>query len=251
MVIGEVAPGYYGRAYMRFDMSPLVLEDVAYTDILSACINFKKTDSAYDELATLQAYFVKESWNESSVTWNDMKDYYALEMIGCVNVGYNQYYPAFAYSIDPGIYITKAVMAWLQGLPNNGILLKEKDDKYESCFYTANYSDITKRPYLTVTYSDISATNIAQGIENNASYYIKNKKTGKYLTALTNTTGTQITQQDFRDDYDTTQQWKFIQTSGAVYKISLGTTNLNLKNSAGALGNNILLGTTAATTAQT
>ncbi len=250
MVIGEVVAGYYGRTYMRFDMSTLVLEDIAYTDILSASLHLTESEYIEDGARNvIQAYFVKESWSEASVTWNTRPDYYGLEMLGCCNAGYD-----FGVVDDKSVdhlYVTKAVMAWLQGMDNNGILLKEKDDKYESCFYTANHSDVSKRPYLTVTYSDVSDNNTAQGINNNASYYVKNKKTGKYLTALTNTTGTQITQQEFRDDYATTQQWKFTQTSGAVYRISLGTTNRNLKNSAGTLGSNILLGTVAATTAQT
>ncbi len=250
MTIGEVSSQSYGRAFMRFDMSPLVLEDIAYTDILSASLHL--TERTFIENGVrnvIQAYLVKDAWSESTVTWNNMPDYYGLEMLGCCNVGYN-FGTISDKSVDH-LYITKAVMAWLQGMDNNGILLKEKDDKYESCFYTANYSDTDKRPYLTVTYSDVSAYNIAQGIQNNNRYYVRNKKTGKYLTAQTNTTGTQITQQDFRDDYASTQQWKFTQTSGAVYRISLGTTNRNLKNSAGTLGSNILLGTTAATTAQT
>lgn len=253
MIIGEASSGNYGRAYMKFDLSFLIEEGIVYADVFSACLHLKKNEMIdRGRRGTIQACFVKGGWNESTVAWGEnMPDYYESEIIGCTNTSYYQAYGDTGYFYKSEIYITKAVMAWLQGLPNNGILLKEKDDKYESSFYTANHSDVSKRPYLTVTYSDVSVNNIAQGIKSNTRYYVKNKKTGKYLTSLTNTTGTQITQQDFRDDNTSTQQWKFSQTSGAIYRISLGITNRNLKNSAGTLGSDILLGTGAATTAQT
>ncbi len=251
MLIGGNDTYGYGRAYIKFDISYLDSQGIAYTDIISASLNFTENQEIEGEagLATIQAYLVKEPWDETSITWNNCAEYYYGEMIGCTNAGYNQ---AYYMAENPcKIYITKAVMAWLQGMDNFGIMLKEKEDEYYNRFYSSEYTAPNDSLYVTINYSDESADNIGQGIENNKSYYIVNKKTGKYLTALTNTTGTQITQQEFRDDYATTQQWKFTQTSGAVYRISLGTTNRNLKNSAGTLGSNILLGTVAATTAQT
>ncbi len=146
-------------------------------------------------------------------------------------------------------------MAWLQGMNNYGIMLKEREDKYEMSFYTANCSDVEDRLYITINYtglSEQSAYNYGQGIVNESSYYIVNRKTGQYLTATSATTGTSITQQDFRDDYAQTQQWKFTETTSiASYKISLGNTGLCLKNTAGAFGSVIKLGDDLTISAQT
>ncbi len=252
MIIGTTTAYGVGRVYMKFDVSSLDSVGIAYTDILSACLYFtESTTIPNGTKSVIQAYLVSGEWEPSTVTWDNRPDYYGLEMMGCANVGYGK--GAEPPLVNNELYITKAVMAWMQGLDNNGILLKEKDDEYDNRFFTSDWALANKRPYVTVTYSESSAYTVGQGIVNNASYFIVNKRTGKFLTAHNSATGTQITQQEFRDDCLSTQQWKFTQTSTTTndYKITLGTTWRCLKNSAAASGSNVLLGTTAVTSAQT
>ena len=253
MIIGGSDTYGYCRTYVKFELSALYAENVAYTDILSASLNFTEatTIEGDNRAATIQAYLVKESWNVSTVTWNNRPDYYN-EMIGCTNAGFNQSYENI--TINPSkIYITKAVIAWLQGMSNYGIMLKEKDDKYNNSFYTTEYSDPEKRLYVTVNYTDYAdetAYTVGQGIVNESLYYIVNRETGKYLTAASGTTGTNITQQEFRTDYASTQQWQFTLDSTASYRISLGNTGLCIKNESNVLGGNLLLGNTGSTANQ-
>ncbi len=251
MLIGGNDTYGYGRAYIKFDISYLDSQGIAYTDIISASLNFTENQEIEGEagLATIQAYLVKEPWDETSITWNNRAEYYNGEMIGCTNARYDQSY--YMAENPCKIYITKAVMAWLQGMDNFGIMLKEKEDEYYNRFYSSEYTAPNDSLYVTINYSDESAYTLGQGIVNESSYYIVNRKTGKYLTAVSATTGTGITQQEFRDDYAQTQQWKFTETSSnASYKISLGNTGLCLKNTSGAFGSSIQLGDDLASSAQ-
>ena len=254
MIIGNTSAYEIGRVYMKFDLSSLDSMGIAYTDILSACLYFtESTTIPAGTKSVIQAYLVSGEWEPSTVTWKTKPDYYGYEMIGCSNVGSVDEF--FAQQTTNQLYITKAVMAWMQGLDNNGILLKEKDDEFDSRFYTTDWPITSQKPYVTVTYcgySDESAYTIGQGIVNNTKYYIVNKETGKYLTATSTATGTAITQEDFSNMQETTQQWKFTEISSAAsYKITLADTNKCLKNSSTALNNPVVLGTTATTTAQT
>ncbi len=241
MVIGEVLPQIYGRAYMKFDLSFLIAEEISYYDVLSACLYFTEVENQEIDRGApnvIEAYLVDEQWSESTITWENKPDYYGYEMIGCANVGTCD--EAHAQQFTNRLLITKAVMAWLQGLPNNGILLKEKEDQYESCFYTSE--DRANRPYVTVTYS-FSNPSFGQGIVNNQSYYIVNKETGNYLTSLTGTTNSPITQEAFSTNHGTTQQWKFTKNSANTgYNISLANTSLRVRSTNSGDGANLVLG---------
>lgn len=250
MMIGEEETLGYGRAYLKTDISPLISANIEYTDILSACLYLTESVPVPNGTkSVIQAYLVVNEWEKETITWNNCPDYYGLEMLGCANVGYAKY-PA-EVRISNQIYITKAIMAWLQGMYNDGILLKEKDDRYENYFYTSNASNASNKPYITVTYSDNSAEGFGQGVENNTKYYIVNKETGNYLTATSSATGTNITQQEFRDDYVQTQQWKFEKVgSGTGYTITLADTGFGMRLPLSGAGDNIILGSTAITSNQ-
>ena len=244
VMIGEDDTLGYGRLYMKFDLSPLEEQGVAYKDVLSACLHF--TENMPIETgreSVIQAYLVVNEWDESTITWNNCPDYYGFEMLGCANVGFGEY--ALELRVKNELYITKAVMAWLQGMYNDGIMLKEKDDKFNNWFFSSNWPFATEKPYVTVTYSDVGADAWGQGIVNNSSYYIINKETGKYLTALSSATGSNITQQEFRDDYASTQQWKFTKAStSAGYNITLANTGKCIKGEYANGIYNVALGTT-------
>ena len=245
-MIGEDDTLGYGRLYMKIDLSPLLLLGVAYTDILSASLHFaERTEIAAGNRNVLQAYLVSGEWEENSITWATKPDYYGFEMIGCANVCFDDYSDEV---LTQRIYITKAVMAWLQGLDNNGIMLKEKDDEGTNRFVTTESIDVEKWPYVTVTYSDEEADQWGQGIVNNGSYYIMNKETGRFLTAASTVVGTSVTNQEFRDDYAETQRWKFTMVgTSAGYIVELDNSNVSvcLKLPSSGQGNNIVLGATS------
>lgn len=237
MIIGEASSQNYGRTYMKFDLSFLIAEAITYHDILSACLYFTEVESEIIERAApsvIQAYLVDGQWNENTINWENKPDYYGYEMIGCADVGTYVYddYGISQPIITNELYITKAIMAWLQGLPNNGIVLKEKEDQYENHFYTSE--DLVNSPYITVTYSTTSVT-WGRGISNGSTYYIANKATGEYLTATTDVTGINLTCEQFCEDEDPEtrpmQQWTFTMNSaGTGYTISLGNTGLCIRS---------------------
>ncbi len=95
MFIGGSDEAYgYGRVYIKTDVSALDNTGIAYSDIISASLNFTERQEIEDEnrAATIEAYLVKESWDETEITWNDRAEYYNGELIGCTNAGFNQSY---------------------------------------------------------------------------------------------------------------------------------------------------------------
>ena len=231
MIIGKTDSYGVGRSYMKFNLSSLEANGIEYSDILSACLNFEEAFELEQSCPpVIQAYLVKGSWNETGINWNNKPDYYNDELIGCVNVSVDD--PLESVLGHPRkMYITKAVMAWLQGMENNGIMLKEKDDEFDSCFYTTDSSIANKRPYVTITYSDDPTLAFGVGIENNTKYYIVNKETGQYLTATSDSTGTSITQQNFSVNHASNQQWMFTRNSSNTgFAISLGDTGLCIRS---------------------
>ena len=71
------------RTYLKFDLSPL--NNIQYDNILSACYQTEElTQSSGNSVA--EVYFVKSSWSESSITWNNKPDYYGNEKVCTYNI---------------------------------------------------------------------------------------------------------------------------------------------------------------------
>ena len=75
----------FARTYVKFDLSSL--SNVRYDNITSACYRFTEGEMS-STTAVMEAYFVKSSWSESSITWNNKPDYYGDEVISKTNINY-------------------------------------------------------------------------------------------------------------------------------------------------------------------
>ena len=202
------------RAYIRFDINTL-LAGVPFNRILSANYRIREL-TGYNTSFQAEAYMVTDSWTESGITWNN-KPAYNSEKLTTVNVewqgdasGYNPGYYNF--------YITAAVMAWKQGIPNNGIMLKSRTENTVKCraFASSEYSAYL--PQFSVTYSTEVASMDNIGISDGTTYYLKNKNCGLYLTVLGTTSGTIPQQKAFTGN--TNQQWLVsLSEDGEYYRL--------------------------------
>ena len=172
----------FARTFVKFDLSSL--SNVRYDNITSACYRFTE-GSGNNATAVMEAYFVKSSWSESTITWNNKPDYYGDEVISKINI--NKTVNGMNYDL----YITSAVQGWLQGLANYGIMFKEKDDGQWQILYSDDSS--VNKPCLVVTYLDESEPTQTPGVTN-TTYYLINKDSAKYLTAAGTTIGSNITE---------------------------------------------------------
>lgn len=175
------------HTYVRFNLS--ALSNIRYDNITSACYRFSE-GSSEAVTAVMEAYFVENSWSESSITWYNKPDYYGEEVLAKANINYE----VNGSSYD--LYITKAVQGWLQGLDNYGLLLKEKGDYQWQSFFSEEFSSTSFAPSLVVTYVDEDEPTQAPGVESGATYYLLNKKSGKYLAAAGTTSGSSVTEND-------------------------------------------------------
>lgn len=234
LYFGEHETHGYARTYMKFDLS--ALSNLSYKNVLSAYLCIRQSNSAYEPFAVLEAHLSKGLWNESSITWNNRPDY-DEEVAGRATLenltGNMGFIPETRMS---EFYITEAVMAWLQGLGNNGLLIKEIEDKYINAFHSSECSTDNYRPYLTITYSTGSAPS-GQGIYSGSrSYYIVNRATGTCLTAVSASIGADIQQAWGSANTDALQKWQFTQTEDGRYLIELAGNSLSLSNATSAMG---------------
>lgn len=126
--------------------------------------------------------------------------------------------------------LTSLVQGWLQGLPNNGIVLLTQDEARSPSrgrrFTSSTFSASNNGPIFTVTYASDTSSSDNIGIENNATYYIKCKGSVTenststvplYLTAPTTTSG-YVKLQALASDEEVrkTQEWQ-VKSAGNGY----------------------------------
>ena len=169
---------------MKFTFGSL-LDNIDYDQILSA--NYRIYEiHGYKGAMQVEAYMVKESWQESTITWNN-KPAYDEEKLTVVNVGVETDQEVGTY-VASDFYITKAVMAWKQKSNlNNGIMLKSRLEGAGGMVSRTFFSSETSSsypPHLSITYVEEETSMENIGIEDGTQYYIKNKNSGKYLMAM-------------------------------------------------------------------
>lgn len=177
------------QSYYRFDLSQF--SDIPYDRVLSANLRLREL-TGYDSSFQAVAYIVQTDWTETGIYWNNRPNCFD-EKLGTVNVEWAD--PATGGSrAYYDFYITSAVMAWLQGIPNNGIMLKSRVTTNVNCraFGSSEYSAYL--PQLTITYSTETQSMDNVGIVNGAQYYIKNKHSNLYLTANGTAVGSAVLQ---------------------------------------------------------
>lgn len=228
--ISEIEDGYnyvgtkeddiIARTYIKFDLS--ALESIKYDKVLSACYNNYLYE--YGNQDAIEVYFVRENCDYGNLEWSD------LPRTG--KEIFEQTTSTHEMEVDTtgkrSYYITSAVQAWLQGMDNNGIMIKTRNDE-GWCKMSSNESSYT---YLSVTYSEYEDTPTTKGVKrSNEPIYIINKNSKKALHTTETTSSGDIMQKSF--DMSDNQKWVFVYNSSSygrdLYKIKLYNSNVYLQ----------------------
>lgn len=209
------------RSYFRFNLSQL--SDIPYDRVLSAHYRIREL-TGYTSSFQAVAYLVQQSWAETGITWSNRPDCFD-EKLATVNVEWGDPPPTEGNRAYYDFYVTSAVMAWLQGIPNYGIMIKSRVETNTSCraFASREYGDYI--PRLIITYSTESRSMDNIGIKNRTEYYIKNKESNLYLTASGTTVGSSIVQRTWTGS--ATQKWT-VEASGTGYFRLCPSNNLDI-----------------------
>ena len=208
------------RSYFRFDLSHL--SDIPYNRVLSAHYRIREL-TGYDSSFQAVAYIVQQEWSETSIVWSDRPDCFD-EKLATVNVEWGDP-PAEGNRAYYDFYITSAVMAWLQGVPNRGIMVKSRVETDINCRAFASREYGSYIPRLTITYSTESQSMDNIGITDDlgfyeTEYYIKNKHSMLYLTANGTASGASIVQKNWNGS--SAQKWTIKPQGNGYYKLSPG-----------------------------
>ena len=201
----------YGKAYSYVKFNLSAIEDIRYDNILSACY-YAWEDTHESSVSTIDAYMVLSNWVETSITWNN-KPGYINEKICKVNVCRENANELGTYRNE--FYITSAVMAWRQGTPNYGLMLKEKSSSFWKGFCSREYSSYL--PSLLITYTSESEVTEGLGLVNQRQYYIKNKRSELYMTNSGNFDEANVYQSTFTGN--TNQKWTIEYQGNGYYYI--------------------------------
>ena len=180
---------------------------VSYQNILSAYLEVYELSGTNDTVL-IDVVPASAAWSESALTW-DSQPYFHNEIIGKTQVGRNSapVNPDFGTRGLYRIYISNLVRGWRQGLPNYGIVLKSS---YNTGMVQIGSSegDTSKAPTLTIVYVNDAdypvEMNLSVPGESNQ-FYIKNKRSGKYLTAASASSTANVYQSDFTGNNN--QKW--------------------------------------------
>lgn len=203
----NMGTGYF---YTKFNLS--ALSNVRYDNIISAYYSCREL-TGQSANSVVETYLPFQDWSETGVNWNN-KPACNWEKLGAVNVNGNDKGTHENYWYD--FYITAAVMAWRQGVPNYGIAFKERTNSNWKAFGSKEYSSYL--PYLVVTYVSESEVPEGLGLVNGAEYYIKNKRSGKYLTCDSVSMRANINQQPFIGGER--QKWVINYQDDGYYEVS-------------------------------
>lgn len=220
--VGPAGTIKYYRSFIRMNVSPL--SHIQYYQVVSAKYNTCSMGFSGRKIQ-VDAYMVTGGWTETGITWANMPTYDS-EKIATINVlgGHNG--PLYE------IYITRAVMGWMQGITNNGIMLKARLEENVGTYAFASRDNGNYVPSLNVTYTTDTTSMDNIGIEDGEEYYIKNKNSMKYLTASGNTSTSNVIQSDWSGAAN--QKWTVTYDGEGYYKLSpANASNLVLDTSGG------------------
>lgn len=211
-IVGNSSNFGVGRLYTKFDLSSLANAGIDYDQVISAHYHLpfnSDTNTVYEK--KLEAYLVKEEWDESTITW-DNKPNYLNEVLCVVNSLWDYEEMSDDTSAKSDFYITAAVQGWLQGVSNNGIVIKERDDTGYVSYAMRENSNHT--PYLSVVVtseeSPMEGSGITEGV-----YYIKSKINNMFITA----SGTTVVQKNLLSN-PASQLWILDYIGNGDYKLS-------------------------------
>lgn len=171
------------------------------------------------------------SWTESTLTWNNQPGFHE-EIIGKTAVipDMNDYGTVGLHRF----YISNLVRGWWQGLPNYGIVLRSNYNNRTAAL--ASSENTSKASRLVIIYVERSEPNPFDekkpfnyepehglSVPSSGLYFLKNKRSGKYLTADVYNGGNAY-QSDFTGSSN--QKWYISQVEGTVY-FTIRTENQN------------------------
>lgn len=227
-MVGTTVLGNSIYTYIKFNNISNVC---SYYNVLSSYYETFETTNK-NETVLVEVLPASAAWDVDDLTWNN-QPYYHEEIIAKEQVGMNNNAEA---PYDYGtfgmyrFYISNLVRGWIQGLPNYGIVLRSGYDEKEIIeLASANNTDYASK--LVIVYIE-DATNPLEGtlsVPNESNrFYIKNKRSGKYLTTSSTTGVGNVYQSNFTGESN--QQWvlESCGTNSDYYTIRLYGTNLVL-----------------------
>lgn len=214
-------------SYIRFTELPDIPEGYQLSSA-TLKLTMRPNQTTASRISVLR---VTSAWNSREVTWDNRP-----------RADYPEAYQEFtndfsAYYFD----VVSQVMPWYYNTYNGdnyGLLVRYSSgvvDDYNS-FYSSDCGNSSLAPALSITYSKTPDTSadVSDGL-----YYIKNKRSGKYLNVQTvnadNMSAFQnVTHYDFHGNRN--QQWRLVRQSDGYYKITVAATSLALDVDGAAMG---------------
>ena len=122
------------RSYLKMKSLPALNKGDM---IVNARVNLHIIDNSFYDDMNVSAYYVKENWSQSTLTWNNKPDFES-DIVD---------YEIFTAS-EPDAWhdwdVTSCVKRWYNGEANNGIMLKAPDESTAAqcaAFYSSNRSE--------------------------------------------------------------------------------------------------------------
>lgn len=215
--VGSVLQGttaYEGRMFIRFPRVAAIPGDVFIREATMYLDHYPNSAWQTANNLVLDVFEVgNNNWSSSTITWNTQKNYSFGSYIG-------SFVSDKSYSGE-SCDITDAVRKWYAPnvTSNNGLFIKpsNKDTAKtnRTCYYSSDVAAAyaNNRPRVTIEYYSYDEPD---GINRNATYFIRSYHSGKYLD-VTNSGGgnTAICQHGFNGDQN--QQWQVKYMGGGVY----------------------------------
>ena len=143
--VGTFGSGMY-RTYLKMKSLPTLNKGDM---IVGAYVNLHLYQNNFYDDMNVSAYYVKDSWSQSTLTWNNKPSYES-------NIIDYEIFEANESDIWHDWDVTKCVKRWYNGESNNGIMLMSPDESNElqcAAFYSSNYpSSSVPRPLFTIVY---------------------------------------------------------------------------------------------------
>ena len=213
-VIGSASVYGIGRYYVKYDLSSL--SNIKYDRVISAYYEIYHTQGNSGEI---EAYMVTGDWDASTITWNN-KPNYNSELISRTTMNPDD--GSISGFVDPSIgkshfYITPAVQAWLQGINNYGLLLKDSRETDKVNYFRRSGENANQPTSLHIVLAPDDGVT-SRGVSNET-YYIKSKINNMFMTAGGDYDGAAVTQENLKTARES-QLWKLEKQSDGYYKIT-------------------------------
>ena len=244
--VGYDSNGERYYTYIKFNNLDSLLPQCSYHNILSAYYQTYETSNTPNSVL-IDVLPLSASWNQY-ICWNDKPGYHSEIMVKAQVGANNEAKPPYDHG-EKGLYrfyISNIVRGWAQGLPNYGILLRTRYNTGKVELASSNNVSKLANIKLVIVYvndSDYPVEGSLSVPSINYGFYIKNKRSGLYLTAESTTTASNVYQSNFTGSAN--QQWILSSIGDDYYQIRLRSSALSLEvnNSTNTNGTDIRLNT--------